>query len=488
MEQPTQPESALYTISRPVQIVETIQTVLTALILAFVFRSFLVEAFIIPTGSMANALLGAHLTHTCPACGWEYNTGTSRDSLCPNCHTRTPLPSEGIVTRAGDRILVHKWPLAVGGMFGLRRWDVIVFRNPSIPGENFIKRLVGLPGDTIEILDGDIFINERIAHKTPAAQSVLWFIVYDQNHVPNSQGMASNELRWENESPHNNATLGWSGLDRRVIRYRGLDEQERAIRFNPHDQRYFQDVYAYNRGPSLTPTPFVGDLRMMAEVTFSGGEGDCRWELAPSGSLFTAEIHRNGVISFWMAPREDPGCRTIFAADVTLSPFRANHPYLIEFGHVDYRVYLKVDGQEVWATTDANYAPDLELLRTSRRTTPAVLRIVARSLELELRGLRVDRDVYYTYRPRYTQRAYADHPFTLGADEYFALGDNSPDSRDSREWTERGAHLPADYRAGTVRSRQIVGPAAFVYLPGLLPMDQTGRLRLPDLGRVRFVR
>ena len=486
MERPTQPESALYTISRPVQVVETIQTVLTALILAFVFRSFLVEAFIIPTGSMANALLGAHITHTCPACGWGYDTGTSRDSFCPNCHIRTPL-SEGALTRTGDRILVHKWPLALGGTFGLRRWDVIVFRNPSIPGENFIKRLVGLPGDTIEILDGDIFINERIARKTPAAQSVLWFIVFDQNHFPSSPAMAISELRWENESQRNDATLGWSGLDRRVIRYRGRDKQERAIRFNPRDERYFQDVYAYNRGPSRTPTPFVGDLRMTAEVTFGGGEGDCRWELAPGDLLFAAEVHRNGAVSFWMAPREDPECRTI-VAKITLPPFLTNYPYLIEFGHVDYRVYLKVDGQEVWATTDADYAPDLELLRASHRTTPAALRIVARSLELELRGLRVDRDVYYTYRPRYTKRAYADHPFTLGADEYFVLGDNSPDSRDSREWTERGAHLPADYRAGTVRSRQIVGPAAFVYLPGLLPMDHAGRLRLPDLGRVRFVR
>jgi hypothetical protein len=78
--------------------------------------------------------------------------------------------------------------------------------------------------------------------------------------------------------------------------------------------------------------------------------------------------------------------------------------------------------------------------------------------------------------------------FVLNADEYFVLGDNSPDSHDSREWVERGVHLPDDYRPGTVRADQIVGEAAFVYLPGLLPEGRSGRWRLPDLGRVRFVR
>jgi hypothetical protein len=79
-------------------------------------------------------------------------------------------------------------------------------------------------------------------------------------------------------------------------------------------------------------------------------------------------------------------------------------------------------------------------------------------------------------------------PFTLHDDEFFVLGDNSPDSHDSREWTERGPHLPPDYRPGTVLRSQIVGPAAFVYLPGLLRVGPGGRLLVPDLGRTRFVR
>ena len=60
-------------------------------ILAFVFRGFLVEAFVIPTGSMAPTLYGKHGTQICPDCGWEYAYGLpdrhpERQKIkCPNC-------------------------------------------------------------------------------------------------------------------------------------------------------------------------------------------------------------------------------------------------------------------------------------------------------------------------------------------------------------------------------------------------------------------
>src|SRR5690349_15745307 len=52
---------------------ETIEAILVAFILAFIFRGFVVEAFVIPTGSMAPTLLGAHMRFVCDDCGYQFD-------------------------------------------------------------------------------------------------------------------------------------------------------------------------------------------------------------------------------------------------------------------------------------------------------------------------------------------------------------------------------------------------------------------------------
>src|SRR5690349_6735091 len=58
---------------------ETIESVVVAFILAFLFRTFEAEAFVIPTGSMAPTLMGAHKDITCPECGYQYAAGASSE-------------------------------------------------------------------------------------------------------------------------------------------------------------------------------------------------------------------------------------------------------------------------------------------------------------------------------------------------------------------------------------------------------------------------
>src|SRR5450755_1754045 len=52
---------------------ETVESILIAFILAFIFRAFVVEAFVIPTGSMAPTLFGAHMRLHCPDCGYTFD-------------------------------------------------------------------------------------------------------------------------------------------------------------------------------------------------------------------------------------------------------------------------------------------------------------------------------------------------------------------------------------------------------------------------------
>src|SRR5688572_12805795 len=131
---------------------ETIESILVAFILAFIFRAFIVEAFVIPTGSMAPTLLGAHMRFKCNDCGYRFEANYSDQSgaeeiviphesrytyrvFCPNCGYKLPEnnreePDNATSTppvHYGDRILVLKYLYLFGEP---QRWDVVVFKSP----------------------------------------------------------------------------------------------------------------------------------------------------------------------------------------------------------------------------------------------------------------------------------------------------------------------------------------------------------------------
>ncbi|MGE0754711.1 MAG: signal peptidase I [Alphaproteobacteria bacterium] len=113
---------------------ETIRTVLIALLLALIFRSLAYEPFHIPSGSMKNNLLvGDYLFVS------KFSYGYSQYSF--------PLgvfPFEGRMMESQPE-----------------RGDVIVFRLPANPRIDYIKRLIGLPGDRVQVRDGTVFLNGK---------------------------------------------------------------------------------------------------------------------------------------------------------------------------------------------------------------------------------------------------------------------------------------------------------------------------------------
>lgn len=112
---------------------ETISVIIQALLLALVIRTLLFQPFSIPSGSMRPTLLeGDYLFVT----KWAY--GYSRYSL--------PFSP----------------PIFSGRVWGgePQRGDVVVFKFPPNPSIDYIKRLVGLPGDRIQMREGQLFIND----------------------------------------------------------------------------------------------------------------------------------------------------------------------------------------------------------------------------------------------------------------------------------------------------------------------------------------
>jgi signal peptidase I len=105
---------------------EYFESIVIAVILALFIRTFVVQAFKIPTGSMENNLLiGDHLLVN------KFVLGPSASTI--------------------ERILL---PLGT-----IRRGDVIVFKYPEQPDRDFIKRVIGLPGETLELKAKKIYVN-----------------------------------------------------------------------------------------------------------------------------------------------------------------------------------------------------------------------------------------------------------------------------------------------------------------------------------------
>ncbi|MBU1271392.1 MAG: signal peptidase I [Alphaproteobacteria bacterium] len=115
-------------------------TLAAALILAMAIRILLFQPFTIPSSSMEPGLVtGDYIVVSKYAYGW------SRASLPFN----PPLPDGRVLGRQP------------------KQGDVVVFRRPHDPDQVWIKRVIGLPGDTVEVRRGQVFVNGRLIGQTP---------------------------------------------------------------------------------------------------------------------------------------------------------------------------------------------------------------------------------------------------------------------------------------------------------------------------------
>jgi signal peptidase I len=379
---------------------------------------------------------------------------------------------------------------------GPQRWDVVVFKVPTDGETNYIKRLLGLPGDRIELIDGDLFVNDRIQPKTADAQRSLWFRYYDHDHPPREVSRrAGYAPRWEALRDDG----GWTGLETRVLHFASHTGQSDPIQFatNPLATGlpgHIEDVYAYNfTDTHQRPAYPVSDVRLSAEVavTQMGADGYLELSLQRNGQSFYARLGGDGqlVLQHQHAdgPRETWGTHpTDLHAD----------PRHLAFCHVDGTVVVELGGQPVLrAPADYTITPAEARDNSHARRSP-VLQFVAADAELTLRHVLIERDVFYTSNMDYGQYGVQGHPLVLGDNEYFLIGDNSPNSQDARfafarPWEDpRGPHLRQrdDFHAGTVPGDQLIGRAFFVYWPGFQPLTPRGPNILPDVGRARWIR
>lgn len=136
-------------------LVENVKTVVFALILAGLIRSLLFQPFWIPSGSMKSTLLiGDFLFVNKYTYGYSY----------ASCPTMFGTDFCGFAKGADERLFGNE----------PERGDVVVFKHP-VHGADYIKRLIGLPGDRIQVTDGILSINGTVAPQAPIAPFIEMF-------------------------------------------------------------------------------------------------------------------------------------------------------------------------------------------------------------------------------------------------------------------------------------------------------------------------
>jgi signal peptidase I len=488
---------------RASEIANTLEWLITAFILAFVFRAFVMEAFRIPTGSMADTLRGAHFRLCCRQCGYKYEYGfvpgyyrlpddtipsgaaEVPENRCPNCGCYN-VRSEPMPVANGDRILVLK---CIYQFFEPKRWDVVVFKNPTDPTVNYIKRLVGLPGEKVEIIDGDVYINGQIARKPPKVQDELWMPIYNNDYQPVKPFLESfNGHTWKQPFTMDSDSQ-WK-IDSSNPTQFTLDSAADSVSTIVYDSSLgndFRTAYAYDDVRTYPQMPICSDLMVRFYCTTTAGSGSIGVALGKYRTDYSAWVDFTGKMVITKRTKDG---ETEELAHKSIAPQENKKPALtlVKFANVDHQLIFEYGSEKLTFNLGTGL---LAAGQIAENTEPRVKIFGAGKVNLS--HVAIFRDIHYTAAQAVENglsRATRENPLQLVKDEFFMLGDNSPNSEDGRWWKDQGKAnkglLP--YRAGIVPRDYLVGKALFVYWPsGFKPHPKFPFAIIPNIGQVRFI-
>jgi signal peptidase I len=502
---------------------EIVETVVFVVVLVLMLKSFAAEAFVIPTGSMAETLWGYQKEVTCPKCGYEFPVNTSGEvekkppemvvgCVCPNCRyelKRNEMPND---SNTGDRVLVAKflYDLFQGHP---DRLDVVVFKFPKEPQKdytpmNYIKRCIGLPGETIGIYYGKLYClspdqsfpyddskvkpedlwkeenmrvndpseavtwlknrkNFKIIRKEPRHIDALKRIVYDNDHQASDLAHLQRwtpekgNAAWAASAPTGFVHASSTGNQVDWLRYQHL------LRGGGVQPELITDFMGYNSGvinegmnPHRHPDAnWVSDLMIDCEVTVEKPEGELVLELSKSVDRFQARFN--------LATGECTLIRLKDGKELDKKPTDLKKgTHHVRFANVDDRLVVWV-GKSLPFGDGVAYEPASEHAPVRENDLERPASIGVQNGGVSVHKIKLWRDTYYTVKPGPADvsgvdfsdpknwSALADLPaktIHVHPGHYLCMGDNSPESSDSRQW-------------GLVPQRLLLGRALLVYYP-----------------------
>lgn len=553
---------------------EAIESIAIALALAFLFKTFEAEAFVIPTGSMAPTLMGRHKDVECPKCGYRYAASCSDEAdrngyvrqdpafhvvgtTCPLCRYTLSVDPQApqnagrnaSPSYTGDRIWVSKVPYHFSEP---RRFDVIVFRFPLEAENYYIKRLVGLPNETVRIFHGDLYVKEAneqefsIVRKTPEKLLAMAQIVHDNDYVSQElleRGWPARWQRWPREAQ----TGAWQvSDDTRTYQTDGRAAGDVWIRYehtvpseaNWRDGRWppeyaprpqlITDFYAFNArqlrsegrlAPYMLGLHWVGDLILDCQLDIRSEQGDVLLDLVKGGRHFGCEVD----VATGRAQLSIDGVSDWRPTAQT--SIRGPGRHQVTFANADRELLVWVDGELVTFDRPTTYRElgnerPQATMRDPGDLAPAG--IGSRGAALAVDHLRVLRDIYYiadagggtnspisdyelyNMVPQLSRSEMADFLASPGQWQT-ARGDNVFDGRQEvtfelgpDQFFVLGDNSPASSDARLWSGHQyvdrelLVGKALFVYWPHpkplFVPLTDGSINVVPNVGRMHFIR
>lgn len=454
---------------------------------------------------------------------------------CPNCgYGMRLVQGTGAQMRydprypsfSGDRILVDKFAY---DLTQPRRWDVVVFKYPEEAKTNYIKRLVGLPGETVSIAGGDIWIGREgepaaIARKPADTMRAMLQCVHDSRFQSAELRKAGWPLCWSDWSPRGRAPApGWTTTDDgrsyqvsasasgdapSTLRYRhflpSAEEWEAvrkgeslAGRARPTLVDDFQPYNAIGTRPH-----WVGDLALEMTCEITGAEGGrLAIDLVEGAAAHRCEID----LSTGDALLVVAGGREGESVARGRTKVRGRGKWTLLFANVDDELSLFVDGRRIPFDKPTTWTRSIDEVPLNRPTRGPVepgaddpsdlapVGITVAGADMRVGRLRVLRDTYYIgaidVGARPGEILEEDRlEFDLDADQFFVLGDNSAASKDSRLWLE-GHHVDRNL---------LIGRALAIFWPHAVPASWSVPVKIggvelrlpswPNFGRMRFVR
>jgi len=469
---------AAHTTERPFRLRSAIECSVCSIAALVAMQTWLLDGlappFRISGGSMAETLRGVHRDVVCADCGHPFSCGVETHpvrpvAVCPNCgYAANDLQSLPDV--AGDLTWLDRASFHIRRP---RRWELAAFLRPDHAEEIALKRVVGLPGESVQIRDGNVWIDGCIQRKTLAEQHAVAVLVHDARYEPAiepcpprrwraadvetcwkmSQGRFSHPVTVES------APVDWLTYHH----WRRLPGSPGRVTESP-----IMDLCGYNASQSRREEDVhpVADVLLSMRLAEGSGRGLLILHATDGIEEFETHLHFDGNRSryqMFQAGQTVAGVGGDFPQGTTKSP-------VVEISLVDQQFLLAFDGETAVAWPyECTGTP-------SPPATPVAIGV--QGLGVVLTDLRVYRDVFYTHPIGLANRPGLRYPARLGEDEYFVLGDNSAISADSRTWSESQA----------VESKLLIGkPLAIAISADRFELG-SWRFQVPYLGRIRYIR